>query len=335
MAKICSLIILLSVPFLIFNCGNSKSGKKTDSKSEHFSEKKVITKPVDISVFETTNLIEPISKQEVKLENGSIKEFYKIITKPQPIEHEAGPWCPITINDSKEKGGVWFKDGHLYDVDGSFIAHLDDFYNDPKWKLYKENGEIKITKTQEACEGAAKPDVEEEYYNYCVECSPSYYKNVTNTFLIPVEPVFKEKITQIGRGGIGLAFNGVKFDGPAPLNAIISAHTLAPLDDCGGHVNQHSGYHYHAAIGCTKKIEQTNNHSALIGYAIDGFGIYELDKTTNDLDECNGHEDNLRGYHYHVNKPGENQIINCLHGITAQTNNKRSGHKPPPNHKKE
>ena len=107
--------------------------------------------------------------------------FYKIVIKPQPREHETGPWCPKTITDSKENGGVWFKDGHLYNVNGEFIAHLDEFYSDPKWKIYHENGNIKITETQEACEGAAKPDVEEQYQNHCVECLPSYYPNISNT----------------------------------------------------------------------------------------------------------------------------------------------------------
>jgi len=112
--------------------------------------------------------------------------------------------------------------------------------------------------------------------------------------------------------------NGVKFDPPAPTHAILAAHTIAPLDDHGGHVNPHGGYHYHAVTGSTKEVEQPE-HSPLIGYAIDGFGIYALlDKTghgPSDLDDCGGHADEERGYHYHAGAPGENQIIKCLHGV--------------------
>ena len=46
---------------------------------------------------------------------------------------------------------------------------------------------------------------------------------------------------------------------------LLLAHTIAPLDDCGGHVNPHAGYHYHAVTGCTKQIGQTDEHSSLIG----------------------------------------------------------------------
>jgi hypothetical protein len=36
-----------------------------------------------------------------------------------------------------------------------------------------------------------------------------------------------------------------------------------------------------------------------------------------DLDECRGHSDNTRGYHYHVDKAGANNFINCLKGAYA------------------
>ena len=131
----------------------------------------------------------------------------------------------------------------------------------------KKMDKFKVTETQEACEGAAKPNVDEEYKNHCVEYLPSYYKNINNTYLIPVNPTYKEKSSRAGRRGFGIAFNDVKFDGPAPTHAILAAHTIAPLDDCEGHVNPHSGYRYHAVTGCNKKIQQ-DNHPPLIGYAM-------------------------------------------------------------------
>lgn len=307
-----NIVVLTFISLIICQCKNVKKENSSSTISQNKLNK---------SLFITENLTEPISTQEVTLENGSTKLFYKIVIKPEPKEHQTGPWCPKTITDAKENGGIWFKDGHLYDVDGNFITHLDKFYSDPKWKVYREDGTIKITNTQEACEGAAKPNVEEKYHNYCVECLPNYYKNIINTYLIPVNPVYKKKSSRISRNGIGLAFNGVKFDGPAPIHAIVAAHTIAPLDDCGGHVNPHSGYHYHAATGCIKQVNQQDQHSALIGYAMDGFGIYTLlDKNESkptDLDECGGHKDSARDYHYHVGEAASNQIIPCLHGEIA------------------
>ncbi len=165
---------------------------------------------------------------------------------------------------------------------------------------------------------AARPDVDAEYNNYCVECSPDFYKSIEVTYLIPVKPLYKNLTTEIGRDGIGLAFNGVGFDPPTSVQAILDAHTLAPRDDCGGHVNSHKVYHYHATKGCSKENAQEDEHPPMLGYVLDGFGIYALlDESGNEpngLDECRGHSDDKRGYHSHAGKPGDNKIIACFRG---------------------
>ncbi len=127
---------------------------------------------------------------------------------------------------------------------------------------------------------------------------------------------------QAGPSARGIAFNGVRFDAPAPTNAILGAYTLAPFDDAGGHINLHAGYHYHAATGRSKQVAQPDGHAAMIGYAMDGYGMYaQLDangKEPTDLDDCRGHYDTTRGYHYHVAAPGSNSFINCLKGAYAK-----------------
>jgi len=273
--------------------------------------------PVNTDYFIKENFIGDIETKEVDL-RGVSTLCYVIKSNSQASEHSMGPWCPKHIDEGAEKAGIWFKDGKVYDVSGHFIAELDEFYKDEKWHLYREDGSIKVTDTKEGCLAAAKPNVEEEYQNYCVECLPEYFKDQITTFYIPVNPVYQQSSSRFGRGGIGLAFNGVKFDPPAPTHAILAAHTIAPLDDHGGHVNPHGGYHYHAVTGSTKEIEQTDTHAPQIGYAIDGFAIFALldknKKEPTDLDECGGHSDEIRGYHYHAGAPGGNQIIKCLHG---------------------
>lgn len=301
--------LLLTILVLIISCKSNEQTKE---------EKEIKVLPVNKALFIQENLLEEIVQKTVNLD-GIETVCYVIKTKSQPSEHKMGPWCPDHIDDGAEKAGIWFDNGKVYDVDGHFIAELAEFYEDDEWKLFREDGSIKVTRTQEECEGAAKPDVDEEYQNYCVQCMPEYYKDQITTFVIPVNPIYKSKAQRLGRNGIGIAFNGVNFDAPAPTHAILAAHTLAPLDDNGGHVNPHGGYHYHAATGSTKEIGQTDTHSPMLGYAIDGFGIYALlDKENNEptnLDECGGHIDEIRGYHYHVGEAGGNQIIKCLHGI--------------------
>lgn len=278
--------------------------------------------PVNTGYLIAENIIDEIQEELIKL-NGVETLCYVIKTNSRATEHQMGPWCPRHIDDGMEKAGIWFKDDKVYDVSGHFIAHLDEFYSDDKWKLYREDGTVKVTDTEEGCLAAAKPDVEEAYHNHCVECLPDYFKDQETTFVIPATPKYLKTTQSFGRGGIGLAFNGVKYDPPAPTHAILAAHTIAPLDDHGGHVNPHGGYHYHAVTGSTKEIEQTDAHAPMIGYAIDGFGIYALSDTngnhSSSLDECGGHFDDERGYHYHAGEPGGNQIIKCLHGLPGYT----------------
>ncbi|MHA8050496.1 YHYH protein [Aquirufa sp. ROCK-SH2] len=302
------------------------------SKSEDISPSNAtdIIKEVDPSLFIPAGLVGSITKVEKTLSNGTTTTCYKITTTKMPSDHAMGPWCPTNLSDDASKGGVWFEKGNLYDVDGAFVKNLATFYNDAKWKLYNSDGSIKVTNTKEACQAAARPDVDPQYNNYCVECQPSYFSNIKMTYYIPVKPIKLNSTTNIGGmagpgGGsvIGIAFNGVNFDPPAPTQAILGAYTLAPMDDAGGHVNGATGYHYHAATGKSKKLEQADGHAAMIGYALDGFGMYELmDKTgkePSDLDACRGHYDATRGYHYHVAKAGSNSFIGCFHGAQGTT----------------
>ncbi len=283
------------------------------------SDSKTAVKALDVNpnFFIKENIIGDIKKEKVNL-NGIETLCYIFQTNSQATDHQMGPWCPRHIDDTNEKGGIWFNDGKVYDVNGHFIANLNEFYKDDKWNLVRKGGTIKYTTNKEACLGAAKPDVEEEYKNHCVECLPEYFNHQITTYTIPVTPQYFDKTEKFKRGAIGLAFNGVNFDPPAPIHAILAANTIAPLDDAGGHVNPHGGYHYHTATGKTKEIKQKDSHAPMIGYAIDGFPIYayldENGKAPTDLDECGGQVDEIRGYHYHAGKPGSNQIIKCFRG---------------------
>lgn len=200
------------------------------------------------------------------------------------------------------------------------------FYNNTTWQMYNTStGDITVTNTQADCQAAANPNVGTAYKNYCVECLPSYVSSVTKTIYIPITPQKLSSPVSFGGGPgssapttRGIAFNGVVFDAPAPTSVILAAYTLAPFDDAGGHINMGAGYHYHAATGKSTKITQSDGHATMIGYALDGFGIYERlsDAGTEytDLDASRGHYDATRGYHYHVDKPGSNNFINGLAG---------------------
>ena len=255
---------------------------------------------------------------ECTLSGGTSTRCISITVKAEPTTYTPGPWCPQNINDGAEHGGIWLQGGQVYDVDGAFIKNLSRFYDDSTWQLYDaETGKIRVTDSLESCQAAARPNVAPEYQNHCVECLPEYMgEDATLTFTLPLTPVRTEGRTFSTRGsGVGVALNGVRLDGPAPVDAILGSYTLAPFDDCGGHVNLAVGYHYHAATDCLADTAVADDHGQVIGVAMDGYLIMarqDNDGTVpDDLDACGGHmvDDT---YHYHAGAAGSNAILNCL-----------------------
>lgn len=328
-------IIMVSVlGFTIISLGilscTSCSTDENSSDTDDTSMNDGLVVDVDASLFYTNDGSVTITTVPCTLSDGTITDCYQIVSTNTPADHAMGPWCPDNIADNADAGGIWLENGQMYDVDGAFIENMATFYNNTTWLMYDANGDIYKTATEEDCANAANPNVGEEYENFCVECLPSYVTDLTQTYLIPITPAKVTNSISFGGGGPGggngpsqrgIAFNGIVFDAPAPTDAILGAYTLAPFDDAGGHINLNAGYHYHAATGVSTQIAQDDGHAAMIGYAIDGHGLYaQLDTNGDeptDLDTCRGHEDDKRGYHYHVDAAGANNFINCLNGAYA------------------
>ncbi|MGB7338800.1 MAG: YHYH protein [Phototrophicaceae bacterium] len=290
-----------------------------ESTHTHAEDGSVITS-IDPSLFLEDGLASDISEEACTLSGGTETTCYRIEVYSVPTDHEAGPWCPRTITDSAEEGGIWFEDGIVYDLDGEFIENLDTFYNDENWLLYNEDGTINVTDTVEAFEAAARPNVDPAYQNHCVEGQLEWLEDGATlvTYIIPTEPFMLENSQDLNGNVIGISLNGVNFDPPAPTAQILAAYTIAALDDCGGHINPVTGYHYHAHTGCTAEIAQADGHAPLIGFALDGipmYSLYDVDgNEASDLDECGGQYDDVRGYHYHVADAGSNMTLGCFSG---------------------
>ncbi|MDB2438027.1 YHYH protein [Hellea sp.] len=271
------------------------------------------------ALFDDANTLETPKIVDCKLSGGTETQCFSITTGPAPANHKTGPYCPRTISDTAEQAGTWFVNEKLYDVDGKFIEQLGVIYNDNEWQMFDAaTGKVTLAEGQLGCDVAGDPNSAPDYKNYCVECEVKYLDpNAGQTFVFPLEPVLTTgNPSRIGpHTGIGLAFNGVKLDAPAPLDLILGSHTLGLFDACVGHVNPTTGYHYHGLVGCEpNKTAGAANHSPLVAVAMDGFDIYAKldDGEAGSLDECGGHVVGGLGYHYHVEAAGTNQFIGCF-----------------------
>ncbi len=100
------------------------------------------------------------------------------------------------------------------------------------------------------------------------------------------DPELASSASCLDMGVIGYATNGV-----AIFNALDEggrdavAHEIQ--DACGGHPQQEGLYHYHHYSDC---LSDESDEATLIGYALDGFGIYKYPETVqnSDLDSCHG-----------------------------------------------
>ena len=276
---------------------------------------------VDTELFFDGALAEAVTTEDCTLSGGAVTTCYRITVAGDPVSHETGPFCPATITDGADAGGIWFDGKAVYDLDGKFIASLAELYGDDNWKMYDEDGNVLVTETAEEFALAARPDVDPSMQNHCIEGRVEWLTNgepITTTVLIPVEPVAAET-PAASRGNQGVTLDGVVIAASAPVDAILGAYTIAAFDDCGAHFNPVDGYHMHGAVGCSEVDGAAAGDTPMFGYAMDGYPIHSPldDAGTVVLDACNGHTTEADGYHYHANSADQNQVLECLIGQTV------------------
>lgn len=151
----------------------------------------------------------------------------------------------------------------------------------------------------------------EQAYKY--EKNPNSIRAQTITLTPPVAPLVAPQPGCI-TADVGIALNGVPimyaFD-----EAGQDAMATELQDNCDGSPRSNGSYHYHGYSTCLKDPAPGGQHSAILGYALDGFGIYGLrgeegyELSSSDLDECHGHTHAINWdgaltemYHYHFTR---------------------------------
>ncbi|MBV8635079.1 MAG: YHYH protein [Burkholderiaceae bacterium] len=164
---------------------------------------------------------------------------------------------------------------------------------------------------------------------YAYDRNPNHIAAQTVNWGLPGNPGVASQPTCVNGGAIGILLTGVKL-----YNAVDGENRDAGAweiqDSCQGHPDSSGTYHYHNVSTCVPQKDTAGQHSPLVGYAADGFGIYgNLGQngaalTNADLDECHGHTHaitvngvTVNQYHYHATKEFP-YTVGCFRGTPAQ-----------------
>lgn len=160
---------------------------------------------------------------------------------------------------------------------------------------------------------------------YTYDRNPNSISEQNITLTLPANPTIASQPTCVG-GEVGIMLSGVVlFNAFDALGRDAQVHEVQ--DECDGHPQQSGVYHYHALSDCLEDTE--TGHSALMGYAFDGFGIYGYydedgtEVTNEDLDECHGHVGMIEWdgqmvemYHYHATREFP-YTVGCFKGTPS------------------
>lgn len=164
---------------------------------------------------------------------------------------------------------------------------------------------------------------------YRYDRNPNRIAAQSVTWSLPLNPTAAATPSCVGMGAIGVLADGVYL-----YNALDAggrdAAAYEVLDSCAGHPDQSSSYHHHDVPPCLLS-KGKPGASVLVGYALDGYGIYVSEDangnlpTNTDLDACHGTTSAVPWngttqtiYHY-VATLEYPYTVGCYHGTPIRT----------------
>lgn len=165
---------------------------------------------------------------------------------------------------------------------------------------------------------------------FAYDRNPGSIRETDIAYSMPALPAIAGRAQCVPMGMIGITVTNT-----AIFNALDGRGKDAPaheiMDACAGHPERNGLYHFHTLSPCIKdRRSGPGGHSDLIGYALDGFGIYgkygEGGKRMKnaDLDECHGHAgaviwdgEEREMYHYHMTDEYP-YTVGCFRGKPAK-----------------
>jgi hypothetical protein len=235
-------------------------------------------------------------------------------------------------------GGGAFKDGEWIHADGTWDSTTKEVVEgDVEWKNFRyqitvENGKRKLTGNGLPDHHTGKFPIEPGSDAFKYDRNPNHINEIQIVYELPLVPEVAKNPSCLTPGPIGVMKTGVAiFDGLDAQGKDAPAHEIR--DKCSGHPERSGQYHYHNLSNCIAE-KQTGKHSEMVGYALDGFGIYGLygedgkELTDADLDECHGHTHEilwdgkiLELYHYHATREYP-YTLGCFKGTPVANKNR-------------
>ena len=235
--------------------------------------------------------------------------------------------CPVRLTGSGYfREGAWIYDDGTWDP-----SQKIEVAGDAAWGNHRY--EIRLAGNKRQLLGNGLPNHRtgifpirqtDDAYNY--DRNPNSINEYALVFELPALPALAEKPSCLPMGAVGVMKTGAAiFNGLDAGGKDAVAHEIQ--DKCNGHPEPDGHYHYHNLSKC---IEENANvgHSELVGYALDGFGIFGKygengsELTNKDLDECHGHIHEILWdgrkvvmYHYHATREYP-YTIGCFKGAS-------------------
>ena len=220
--------------------------------------------------------------------------------------------------------GPWLNaDGKTYDRTKKPVVP-----GDVKWphefKITLEGDKRVFTTNDLPDHGTGIFPIEQDTEGYKYDRNPNGIKQQKFSFSLPANPQFAAQAS-CAPGAVGIMMSGVSlFSAIDAPGRDAAAHELQ--DKCNGHPQVTGAYHYHNLSKCLEDAIQADGSSGLLGYAVDGFGIYgpyaaggkRLD--SKDLDECHGitsminWDDKLVNMYHYVATDDFPYTIGCMRG---------------------
>lgn len=253
-------------------------------------------------------------------------------------EPTVGGLFTCQMNDPSVPGGGAQTEGPWFNGDGTWDATKKATVDgDVEWPqaevTIKKDGDKRVITGNglpvDHTTGEFPVSESDDAYQY--DRNPNTISEQTISVEIPLNPELTDEPSCTGGGVIGYLKSGVPI-----FNAVDAAGRDAVAyevqDECDGHPQQSGSYHYHSASSCVlDELDSGTGQSKLIGWALDGFGIYgprdadgeEL--SSDDLDECHGITSTVKFnaklqkiYHYVATKDYP-YTVGCYKGTPATT----------------